>query len=293
MAALIVPQAPSADNHAILACRRRWAAEDLPKGTPRKRRDRPGARSRRPIRIGYLSSFFHRHNWMKPVWALVNQHDRSEFEIHLLSAAPPSQIQWGYHAQPRDRLHHVGPMSNQDLARFIRTLRIDVLVDLNSYSDMRRLPLLAARPAPVVVAWFNLYATSGMEAVDCLIGDDQVIPVAEEPLYTERIRRVSGSYLTFSVGYPVPEVAAPPCLTRPGITFGSLASQIKITGDVIAAWSRILERSEGSSLFVKNRALGSVANREFVYGQFAAARDPARTGPPRGSRGAPCLPEGL
>jgi len=39
-------------------------------------------------RIGYLSAFFHAANYMKPVWGLINHHDRSAFEIHLFSDSP-------------------------------------------------------------------------------------------------------------------------------------------------------------------------------------------------------------
>jgi predicted O-linked N-acetylglucosamine transferase (SPINDLY family) len=149
---------------------------------------------------------------------------------------------------------------------------IDLLVDLNSYSDMARLPLFNLRPAPVIVAWFNLYATSGLECFDYLIGDGEVIPAQEEPFYTERIQRVPGSYLTFVVNYPVPEVADPPCLRKSGkraITFGSLASQNKITDHVVTAWSSILLESPESSLIVKNGALGCAASRKFLYNLFA------------------------
>ena len=269
MIALIIPQSPAADNAAVLECRRTWAKSDLRADVSDSSTVRPVDMGVRRWRIGYISSFFHRHNWMKPVWGLINEHDRTQFEIHLFSAAPASQIQKGYRADARDRVHHIGEMRNEDLARVMRELHIDVLVDLNSYSDMRRISLFALRPAPVIVAWFNLYATSGIDAVDYIIGDDQVIPVAEEDFYTERVRRVPGSYLTFSVDYPVPPVAEPPCLARGAITFGSFASQIKITGPVIEAWSRILKRNASSTLLLKNGALGSIANREFVYTLFA------------------------
>ena len=80
--------------------------------------------------------------------------------------------------------------------------------------------------------------------------------------------RVPGSYLTFDVNYPVPPVADPPCLTTGAITFGSLASQYKITSDVVEAWSRILEQVPDSSLILKNGALGSAGAREFVLELF-------------------------
>jgi predicted O-linked N-acetylglucosamine transferase (SPINDLY family) len=278
MIALLIPGVPGADNQAILAARRAWAERDLPHSSGATRHV-PAGPGHRPLRIGYISSFFHRQNWMKPVWGLINRHDRSEFEIHLFSAAAALQLQPGYRGDPRDHLHNITGLSNEEASALIERCAPDVLVDLNSYSDMRRLPLFTFRPAPVIVGWFNLYATSGLDCFDYLIGDSEVIPPEEECFYTERICRVPGSYLTFEVNYPVPEVADPPCLTKRAITFGSLASQIKITDRVVAAWSRILLQSPTSRLIVRNGALGSAASRDFLYSLFAkngVARDRVR-----------------
>jgi predicted O-linked N-acetylglucosamine transferase (SPINDLY family) len=134
---------------------------------------------------------------------------------------------------------------------------------------MRRLPLFALRPAPIAIGWFNMYATTGMSGFDYLIGDKQVIPAEEDRFYSEIVLRVPGSYLTFEVNYPVPPVTSPPCLQKGAITFGSLASQYKITNEVVASWSRILEQSPNSSLIVKNAHLASPLSRRFVHSLFA------------------------
>jgi predicted O-linked N-acetylglucosamine transferase (SPINDLY family) len=152
---------------------------------------------------------------------------------------------------------------------------IEILVDLNGYSRLSRLPLFALRPAPVLVAWFNMYATSGMDCFDHLIGDRHVFAAGEESFYSERVVCLPGCYLTFEVTYPVPDVAPAPCLERGVITFGCLAPQYKITTEVVEAWSRILHGSPGSRLVLKNVALGSAANRRFVLELFARFDVPA------------------
>ena len=268
MIAVVIPASPKADNQAILEARRTWAERYLPAPRPAERfahRVRaPGA----PLRLGYVGSFFHRHNWMKPVWGLINQHDRGKFEIHLFSDAAASEIQYGYRQHPGDRFHDITQLTNDEVADRIEQCAIELLVDLNGYSKTPRLPLFALRPAPVIVGWFNMYATSGMRCYDYLIGDDVVIPREEEKFYCEKIVRVPGSYLTFEINYPTPEVVSPPCLARQAITFGCLAPQHKISSDVIAAWSRILLEAPGSMLILKNAAVGSSANRKFVHDQF-------------------------
>jgi predicted O-linked N-acetylglucosamine transferase (SPINDLY family) len=121
----------------------------------------------------------------------------------------------------------------------------------------------------VIVAWFNMFATSGMSCFDYLIGDEHVIPAEEEAFYSERIVRVPGCYLTFEVTYPVPDVGPAPCLSRSGVTFGCLAPQYKITTQVVEAWSRILHGCPGSRLILKNRLLNSPENGRFVHDLFA------------------------
>jgi protein O-GlcNAc transferase len=266
--AVIIPGSPASDNQVILDARRTWAGRQLPEQRADKRSSRDVKRGDRPLRIGYISSFFQDHNWMKPVWGLINQHDRQRFEVHLFSDAPASRIQHGYRGHQQDRFYDTTALSNAAFCERIEQAEIDVLVDLNGYSTMRRLPLFSLRPAPVIAGWFNMYATTGFSSYDYLIGDGVVIPTEEEKFYCEKIVRVPGSYLTFEVSYPVPPAADPPCLTTGAITFGSLASQYKITGEVIEAWCRILKQVPNSSLILKNGALGSAGTRQFVLGLF-------------------------
>jgi protein O-GlcNAc transferase len=267
--AVVIPGASSAQDRDILEARRAWATRCLAAPpAPRK----PVARSfvsSRPIRVGYVSAFFDKRNWMKPVWGLINHHDRDRFEIHLFSDARGSDIGEEYRGHPRDRFHEVRSLSNAALARVIDEHEIDLLIDLNGYSRPSRLPLFALRPAPVQIAWFNMFATSGLDGIDFLIGDDHVIPVDEEAWYSERVVRVPGTYLAFEVGYPVPEVAPAPCLERGALTFGCLAPQYKITPEVVQAWSTILKESHGTRLILKNTILGQPSGREFVGALFA------------------------
>ena len=258
-----IPMSPHADNQTILETRIAFAQQYLPQSRQAERfshRCRPSG----PLRVGYVSSFFHRDNWMKPVCGLINQHDRQRFEIHLFGDIPASAARHGYRTDSRDRFHELRGMTVEAAADQIEQAAIDVLVDLNSYSAPRWLPLLALRPAPLIVGWFNVFATTGMACYDYLIGDSETVPPEEERFYCEKIVRVPGSYLTFAVGYPVPDVATPPCERSRAITFGCLAPQYKINGAVISAWADILRQAPKASLILKNICFGSRTDRDFV-----------------------------
>jgi len=265
--ACIVPGSARASNASVLADRRMWAR--LQAGAegfgshPREQRV-PGSK----LRVGYCSKFFHARNWMKPVWGVINHHDRIAFEIHLFSDGTLPGPESGYQADSTDQVHDASGLSNDDLASLVEHCGIDILVDLNGYSFQRRLGLFMRRPAPINIAWFNYYATSGIDAFDYIVGDAAVIPPSEEKFYCERVLRVPGSYLAFSVPYSTPDVVSPPCLTNGCITFASLCSQHKINDDVINAWAAILEEAPDTKLFLKNAELGDATNRAALHERF-------------------------
>jgi protein O-GlcNAc transferase len=264
--ACIAPGCPGLDNAAVLALRRRWAAmagRDIQPLGPAP------ARAGDKLRIGYVSAHFGARNWMKPVWGVINRHDRARFEIHLISDGADPSAASGYVDHPEDRIWPVAGMANGELARRVREAGLDVLVDLSGYSHPPRLPLFLYRPAPQQIAWFNMYATSGLDAFDVLVGDAAVLPSEEERHYCERIVRVPGSYLAFEVGYPVPDVAPPPAQRNGWLTFGCLGSAHKITDPVVAAWSRILLGAPASRLLVRNQLLDDASNRLALMARFA------------------------
>jgi predicted O-linked N-acetylglucosamine transferase (SPINDLY family) len=267
--ATLIPGSPRATNSTVLHARRSWAETHLPAVDPGRSHRRSPPQGRR-LRVGYLSSFFQSPNWMKPVWSLINHHNRERFEIFLFSDGPESACLDCYRPHAGDRFHDITGLSNEGAAECIERSELDILVDLNGYSRPGRLGVIALKPAPVIVGWFNLYATSGMASYDYLIGDHEVIPPGEEGSYTEKILRVPGCYLAYEVLYPVPDVVDPPVLSTGRITLGSLASQYKITEFVVEAWSRILLSARDVRLFIKNSTLDSRANREFLAQRFEA-----------------------
>jgi len=274
--ATIIPGSPAADNAAVLHARRTWAEAEaalLPMTVP----PRPAPVTGRKLRIGYLSAFWGAKNWIKPVMAMLNHHDRSRFEIHFFSDGKPPSAESGYRDHDADYVHDFCFVENDRAAEIIRQIGIDVLVDLNGYSVQKRLPLLMRRPAPRILGWFNLFATTGIAAFDWLIGDDSVLPAAEEPFYTEKIHRLPGSYIAFEILYPVPDVAPPPCLAGRGIIFGCLGSHYKLTTGVLAAFGRILAAAPGARLFFKNGALEDASTRaDFLRRLQTAGIDAAR-----------------
>lgn len=267
--AVTIPGIPSASNQTVLLERKKWADNICRSAGSHSADYAVNTDKHKPrLKIGYVSAFFHKQNWMKPVWALVAQHDREKFQLHLFSDRTKLTPEIERFLKPEDRFHDISDLSNDEAADLIHNLQIDILVDLNGYSYPSRFPIYLKRPAALIVGWFNMYATTGFDCFDYLIGDECVIPRDEEKFYCEKIIRVPGSYLTFNVDYDVPGVQPPPCHRNGFVTFGSLISQYKITGKVIDAWSKILLETADSRLLIRNACLGKTSNRKFLLTQF-------------------------
>ena len=264
--ACIAPGAPQQDNFNIMSARRRWIDWQA-------RGVRPVAAALadpgRKLRIGYLGAFYGARNWMKMYMGVLNAHDRDRFELHFLADGAAPSAECGYRDHAEDRIWELGDVSNADLAQHIASAGLDVLVDLNGYSYQRRLPVFLYRPARVQICWNGMYGTTGLPDIDWLVGDASVIPPDEERFYREPIVRVAGTYLAFSVFYPVPDVVAPPCVRSGFLTFGCFASAYKLTEPTIAAYAAILRGAPSSRLVLRNRTLDQASNQSALLGRFA------------------------
>ncbi|MEQ1829315.1 MAG: tetratricopeptide repeat protein [Pirellula sp.] len=283
----LVPNAPMSTNADIFAARRDWATRLAAVKSTSPSGIRKIASSlrenKRPIHVAYLSAHFGRQNYMKPVWGLINRHHRGAFRIDLLSDKKFESPFPGYQLVSSDTVTDVSGLNDQQLAAHVEEREIDVLVDLSAYSHQPRMSFFLQKVAPVTIAWFNMFGTSGFPAFDYIVGDHHVVLPEEERHYVEKVLRLPCSYLTFQVDYPVPDVASPPCLTTGRFTFGSLVSQYKITPPVLDAWSEILKRSPESQLLLANSELKSPHNRSYVLEQVKSrgvASDQLRFLPP-------------
>lgn len=267
--AIIIPGSAAAGNADVFSARYAWGQHLAAGVSPVERPPRPPSGGK--LRIGYVSAFFDKANWMKPVYGVINRHDRDRLEVHLVSLGGDPSPSAGYRGHDRDVIWQVGSCDDVEIARLLAAAGIDVLVDLNAYSAPQWLRLFLRRPAPVQLCWFNSFATSGLACFDGIVGDEAVIPADEEGFYTERVLRVPGTYLAFEVFHAAPDVAPPPCNGNQGsLTFGALASAYKLNDLTLDIWTRILRAASTSRLLIRAPMLAEASNRDHLRARLAA-----------------------
>lgn len=149
----------------------------------------------RRLHVAYLSNDFHGHATASLITQVLESHDREHFEISLLSHGDDDGSALRRRLlQAGDRFEDMSRLSLADMARRVRELGVDILVDLKGHTGGSRLTMLAYRPAPVQVAWLGFPGSCGASEVDYIIGDRIVTPLADAPWYSEKIAQMPHCY---------------------------------------------------------------------------------------------------
>ena len=211
----------------------------------------------RRLKVGYVSPDFRNNvvgHYLQPI---LENHDRSRFEIHcyFLGAARDGVSE--RLASLADRWHDAHSLTEEDLAALIRSHGIDILVDLCGHGPGNRILAFARRPAPVQANYLDYSATTGLSSMDYRLTTEYCDPSGtSEQYYSEKLCRLPGAYWPYNPGISLP-VAALPARANGCVTFGSFNLYYRITGEVLDLWSRVLLAVPGSRLVIVSVAAGS------------------------------------
>ncbi len=161
-------------------------------------------------------------------------------------------------------------LDDEQAARAIHDDGIQVLFDLSGHTDSNRLPVFAWKPAPVQASWIGYFASTGLAAIDYVVGDEWVLPPDEADHFIERPWRLPHGYLCFTPPEPAVAIDASVREAETAPTFGYLGDLSKVNDRVAAVWAAILAGVPGSKLFLKAFQLGDEAERAATRRRFAA-----------------------
>ena len=205
----------------------------------------------RRLRVGYVSPWLRQHAVTFFLEAVIEHHEARDLEIFLYAdVAKPDEYS--------RRLQSHGAMwrktvdlDDAGLAALVRSDRIEILIDLNGHSRLKRLLAFARRAAPVQVNWLGFPCTTGMSSMDYRITDAYCDPPGmTERFNSERLARLDGSYMAWRPPANAPPPGPLPALANGYVTFGSFSSAYKVTPTTVAMWARILTKVERSRLML-------------------------------------------
>jgi predicted O-linked N-acetylglucosamine transferase (SPINDLY family) len=238
-----------------------------------------GARYRNPrIKLAYVSADFRDHPVSYLIAGLIEQHDRSRFEVLGYSLAQESATPLALRMQRAfDGFTVVDGLSDDEVARLLKEQQIDIAIDLMGPTAHSRGEIYARRPCPVQVNYLGYPGTVGTECLDYIVADAYVIPPGSERHYAEKVVRLPDTYqCNDSKRDAAPGVLqrADVGLPQSGIVYCCFNNSAKFSPAVFALWMRVLHEVPGSVLwlFADNAVLQDNLRREAQARGIEASR---------------------
>ena len=252
------------------------------------------AEGMKTIRIGYISRDFRRHAMGYFLAPFLRHFDRKNTIVFAYMTGEGDEM--------TRRLRRLGAaftdlsgLPPEKAAQRIAADRLDVLVDLSGHSQDNALPILAYRPAPVIISGLGFLHTSGLAAVDYHLTDRIMSPtVGDGRADTSRMQSAFSEKLLYVDEGLSPEVrrdefyplfcyapvekekmplpAEPAARKGKHLTFGCLNNYAKVSDRTLLMWRTIMEKLPDSRLILQNKlaSLPDFAGRQFIIRRLGA-----------------------
>ncbi|MEI6642043.1 MAG: tetratricopeptide repeat protein [Novosphingobium sp.] len=242
---------PLTDEPAVQrAAAARFLAQTYPRVSARPAPHPPGKR----LRVAYLSADFHDHATMYLLADVLDCHDAGHVELTAMSYGVPAGDVWRERAAAAcARFIDVREHSDSAIAELVRSLQIDVAVDLKGLTAGGRPGIFAARAAPVQASYLGYPGTLPAPFMDYFIGDPVTNPPVERDAFAEALALLPPSY---QANCRLAEPAAPQGsradhnLPETGAILCCFNANYKITPEVFALWLEIMAAVPDSVLWL-------------------------------------------
>jgi predicted O-linked N-acetylglucosamine transferase (SPINDLY family) len=225
----------------------------------------------RPLVIGLLSGSLRTHpvGWLTV--AGLETLDPTAFSIICLAQnGGQDWLARRFRSLARE-WHDVDTLSDPALAEKARALGIDILIDLGGYGEAARMTACAYRMAPVQIKWVGIQShSSGLREMDWFLTDRWETPPELAQFYSERLLLLPDGYVCYSAPPYAPDVGPLPALANGHVTFGCFNNLAKVTPQVIATWSGILQRISDAHLVLKAHQFTDAPTVERIRAAFVA-----------------------
>ena len=218
------------------------------------------------IRIGFLSSeILKKHSITYFLETIFKNYNKDKFEIYLYLDNQIEDENTNEFKILAKKTINIFKLKDIEAFNLIRENEIDIMFDISGMSSINRISLFKNRLAPKQISWLAYCNTSGLDNMDYLIADKNLIHKAEENDYSEKIIYLPNIWNCHSGLSSERSESDTPCLKEKNITFGSFNNFNKINDRVIFVWSRILQKVKNSKLILKSSLK---MNRNYLKKEF-------------------------
>lgn len=205
------------------------------------------------IKIAFLSSDLKKHSVSFFLKDLLYNIDKKTFEIIALSNLPKKQEDNTSEAIKKliNQWYNIADKLDLEVISLVKSLEIDILIDLNGLTKGNRIYVMKNRCAPIQICWLGYNNSTGLKNVDYIIADRNLIKKNEENLYSEKILYLPKIWNAYSVPAELPPVNYVSKKDNFIFSYGSFNNFRKISDDTVDVWSKIIKYSN-SQIYLKN-----------------------------------------
>ena len=205
------------------------------------------------IKIGFLSGdILKKHSITYFLKTVLLNYDKDKFEIYLYLDNIIEDDNTNEFKVLVKKTCNISNLNDIEATNYIRQDKIDIIFDIMGLSSVQRISLFKNRLAPKQISWLGYCNTTGVDNMDYLISDRNLIYPEEECNYVEKIIYLPNIWNCHSELNTERVDLEPPCLKNKYITFGSFNNFNKINDSVIDVWSQILKNVTDSKLILKS-----------------------------------------
>ncbi|WP_416676346.1 Fe2+-dependent dioxygenase [Egbenema bharatensis] len=207
------------------------------------------------LRIGYVSGDFRNQAIAHLIYRLFELHDRQQVEVFAYSLGKNDNSPYRHKLEADcDCFQDVQGWSDQAIAQQVYNDQIDILIDLEGYTEYAQTSIYALRPAPLIVSYLGHSGTMGADYIDYFITDEVATPPEQATHLTEQCIYLPHSHIVTNNQ----EVIAPTVFQRSdfglpdaAFVFCAFHKNAKIEPHTFAVWMRILKNVPDSVLWLK------------------------------------------
>ena len=208
------------------------------------------------LRIGYFSADFREHPVAYVIAKVIEAHNRDEFEVFGYSLHGNHQDELRQRLENAfDRFVDVKGLSDREVALQARRDNIDIAIDLTGYTTNSRTGIFAYRAAPIQINYLGYPGTMGADFMDYIVADRHIIPPENQKYFNEKVLYLPNTYMPTDNGRELserPMKRSDMGLPEDAFVFCCFNNNYKITSSEFDIWMRLLNKVEGSVLWLRS-----------------------------------------
>jgi len=217
-------------------------------------------KTHKKIRIGYISSDFSSHAVSNFILPILKNHNREHFDIYIFYN---QKFIWEKFSDLKLYEHSIYNLSTEEAAELIYSFEIDILFDLNGYTENNRLDIFSLNPSPIQISYLGYPNTTGLKSIHYRITDKIADNIDSVQKYSETLIKMPKCFLLYdSINQEHPVV---PRKTKDTIILGSVNNEKKNSKQLLETWKKILEICPNTKLLIKLIAYDDLIERQSYY----------------------------